>query len=175
MRKWWFHKVSSIFNALTATIILIFLIYDLITHKNDRVAAHFLYVFLILLIYSIYITADFWGLKLYYRFKNADVVSFKDIKSIQVILILLSIVQLFAGYISFIITRSIMAGITNGFIRINNSWSIMGYLILIVFFTALVVLFGNIFLIKAIKLKRIKINQEIENFGKSDIDVANIK
>ena len=168
MKKWWLHTISCVCNGVTATIILLFFFYEIITDKAAFTFNDGLGVFVILLGYTIYIISDIWGLKLYYRLKNLDSVSFTDKGKIQVLLFFLVLVQLFLGYVSFIIIRRIILNFPDGYNSIKSFWDILGYLVLTVFFTAFIVLFGYIFLLRAMNKNKKIIKEKIENIGKTD-------
>jgi hypothetical protein len=168
MKKWWLHTFSCVCNAVTATIILIFFFYEII---NDNAAFTFtdgLGVFVMLLGYSIYLISDVWGLKLYYRVINLDSVSFTDKGKVQVLLFFLALVQIFMGYVTYNIIRRLILDFPSGYESVNGLWSILRYLILIVFFTAAMVFTGYIFLLRAINKNKRIIKEEIENIGKTD-------
>ena len=167
MKKWLLHTVACVCNGVTATIILLFFFYEIITDKAAFTFTDGLGSFVVLLGYTIYIISDTWGVKLYYRFKNSDSVSFTDHGKIHVILFFLVLLQIFMGYVSFFLIRRIILDFPDGY-EINSFWDILGYLILIVFFTALIISFGYIFLLRAMKKNKKIIKEEIESIGKND-------
>jgi hypothetical protein len=167
MKKWWPHTISCVCNGVTVTIILLFFFYEIITDGAAFTFNDGLGVFVFLLGYTIYIIADIWGLKLYSRHKNLDSVSFTDKGKVQVLLFFLVLLQIFMGYVAYILIRKIIWDFQSGY-EINNFWDILVYLILIVFFTALIVLFGYIFLLRAMNRNKKLVQEEIENIGKID-------
>lgn len=166
MKKWWLHTISCVCNGVTATIILLFFFYDIITDNAAFTFTDGLGVFVILLGYTIYIISDSWGLKLYYRLKNSDSVSYTDYGKIHVLIFFLVLIQVFMGYVSFIVIRRMIWDFPTGY-EINNYWDILRYLFLIVFFTAMIVLLGYFFLLRAMNKNKIIIKTEIENIGKN--------
>ena len=167
MKKWWLHTIACVCNGAATTLILFFFFYQLI---NDNAAFTFtdgLGVFVILLGYTIYIIADIWGLKLYNRVRDLDSVSFTDEGKVQVLLFFLVLVQIFMGYVAYIIIRRIILDLPYNE-SVDSIWSIVRFLILIVFFTATIVFTGYIFLLRTVNKNKKIINSEIESIGKTD-------
>lgn len=167
MKKWWLHTIACVCNGTATTLILFFFFYQLI---NDNAAFTFtdgLGVFVILLGYTIYIISDIWGLKLYNRVRDLDSVSFTDEGKVQVLLFFLVLVQIFMGYVAYIIIRRIILDLPYNE-SVDSIWSIVRFLILIVFFTATIVFTGYIFLLRTVNKNKKIINSEIESIGKTD-------
>ena len=167
MKKWWLHTIACVCNGAATTLILFFFFYQII---NDNAAFTFtdgLGVFVILLGYTIYIISDIWGLKLYNRVRDLDSVSFTDEGKVQVLLFFLVLVQIFMGYVAYIIIRKIILDLPYNE-SVDSIWSIVRFLILIVFFTATIVFTGYIFLLRTVNKNKKIINSEIESIGKTD-------
>lgn len=168
MKKWWLHTVSCICNGIAATTILLLFFYEFFKDNSQFTFGDGLGVFVILLGYSIYISSDIWGLKLYSRYKNLDSVSYTDTGKIHVLLVFLTLVQIFVGYAAFAILRRLTADFASAGKSISDYWDILAYMILIVFFTSVIVFIGFILLLRAIKKNRTFIKQEIDYIGKTD-------
>ena len=167
MKRWWLHTISCVCNGVTATIILLFVFYEIYKDKAAFTFTDGLALFVVLLGFTIYIISDIWGIKLYYRLKNFDSVSFTDTGKIQVLLFFLILLQISMGYVSYVVIRKIIWDFPSGY-EINNFWDILRYLVLVLFFTALIVLFGYIFMLRAMNKNKKIIRAEIENIGKID-------
>lgn len=168
MKKWWLHTIACVCNGIAATIILIFFFYEII---KDNAAFTFndgLGVFVILLGYAIYIISDIGGLKLYNRVKNLDTVSFTGTGKIHVLLFFLVLVQIFMGFVSFILISDSLLDLfyTESEDAIEN---IVRYLIVVIFLTGVIIFIGYISLLRAINKNKKIIAAEIESIGKQDL------
>ena len=167
MKKWWLHTIACVCNGAATTLILFFYFYQLINDNDAFTFTDGLGVFVILLGYTIYIISDIWGLKLYNRVRDLDSVSFTDEGKVQVLLFFLVLVQIFMGYVAYIIIRRIILDLPYNE-SVDSIWSIVRFLILIVFFTATIVFTGYIFLLRTVNKNKKIINSEIESIGKTD-------
>lgn len=165
MKKWWLHTVSCVCNGLSATVVLIFFIYEIINTGSTFTFADGLGVFVVLLGYTVYIVSDIWGLKLYNRYKNLEQVSFTANGKIHVILFFLTVVQLFTGYASYFIIRKLISNFPPSFKSIDSFWDILGYFILTIFFTSIIIFTGYIFILRALKKNKLILKEEIEKIG----------
>ena len=167
MKKWWLHTLACILNGIAVTIVLTAFFYIILTTDNplDTTYAGTLFFSIG---YAIYIFSDIWGVKLYYRVKNTDSLSFTDKQAIRAILFFLGLVQLGMGYIAYFMLHRIVSDILafqKGFFDFYNT---VDFLILIIFTTASIVFIGYFFLLWSInKNEKIK-KEEIKNIGEND-------
>lgn len=154
---------------MAVTTVFLFFIYGIISTDSAFTFTDGLGVFVVLLGYTVYIVSDIWGLKLYNCYKNLEQVSFTTNGKIHVILFFLTVVQLFTGYASFFIIRRLISNFPYSYKNIDSFWDLLGYFILIIFITSIIIFVGYIFLLKALKKNKLILKEEIEKIGNHDL------
>ena len=81
--------------------------------SNDPTDITFIVISTISIGYAIYLISDILGIKLYYRFKNKDSLSFTDKQAIRAILFFLGVVQLGMSYLFSLSIGRVVSDIMN--------------------------------------------------------------
>lgn len=165
MKTWWLHTAACIANGVTATSLLLLLLFDLFTHNSNFNGESVIVILIFLIGYSVYIISDFWGLKLYSFYKNLDSVSFTNAGKTHVILFFLILIQAFAGYASFYITLNTIKDLSEHTFNGTGKYLVGRFLILALFITGVIVFVGCILLLVAIKKNMKSIAKEVDIIG----------
>jgi Kef-type K+ transport system membrane component KefB len=167
MKKWILHTGACILNALATTTFLSIMLYETLGDLKGFESDGILYFILVLLVYFIYIIADYWGIKLFYRYKNKGTLSFSDRGKISAILFFHCIVQLITGYLVIKILPLLFSDATNP----KDEGAFIRILLFTTFVTAVIIFITTILLMKAIKVNQLIIKKEIDDIGVQQPDL----
>jgi|GEM_PF-6033719 len=165
MKKWTLHKFACIVNAIAVTATLLIVVHDLIV-LGFSVGDRGLFPLLILILcYLTYIFADYWGMKLFYRYDRGEEVSNKHYRIVYTILACLGLVELVSGVFIPEELRHLLIVIKYISQVHLTMYNFMDLLLIIVFITGLILFITTVLLLKAIKKGYPTVKSEIDEIG----------
>ena len=165
MKKWTIHIIACSINALAVSGILLVLLHEMIFDTEDFMKDGLMALIIFILIYTVYILADYWGIKLVQRYDRKIPVSFTDKRVVTAILAFHCLVQVGAGFLIAEILNRFFSGVNDSFSSRINVYGLFDLLIIIVFVTGLIIFPSTIILFKAVKKNSMEMKNEIENIG----------
>ena len=165
MKKWTLHKIACIVNAITATTIVLIILHDILNVSNSFTRSDLLPFLILFFCYFTYMMADYWGMKLFYRYDKGEEISNKHYRIIYTILVFLGIV-LFATGFSFSQELNHLIFIIGSIFRVHMTiYDFMDLMVVTVFITALILFITTILLLRAAKKRNLDVKSEIDEIG----------
>lgn len=165
MKKWTLQIIACSVNAMCITGVLLLFLHNVIVDTEDFMKDEFMPLIIFLLVYLIYMLADYWGIKLVNRYDKREPISLSNKRSIIAILVFHCVAQLGVGLLVSEIVRIFFAGVNNGLSSRMNFYGLMDLLIIMSFITGLIIFPSTIILLRAVRKKNLELKNEIDKLG----------